>query len=206
MAWGPYPVHGETESQGKIIYTWVDERPHRKGARVPYPWRPRHYIPVTYYERFSPHLRMMNDLLDDLDALGERMTEEETERERQETYSGLEKIVRLVYTACQFLKSDIWAVHKHAATPQHDKSMSREGRPLGQFRIVSVRAYRSEPNLDAMGRDVAWSHRWKVREHWRDQRVGPGRAFIRPTLVREYEKGPKGAPLDERPTIQAVVR
>ncbi|WP_075734819.1 hypothetical protein [Corynebacterium phocae] len=40
-----------------------------------------------------------------------------------------------------------------------------------------------------------YQHRWLVRGHWRQQRVGPGRKFRRPTYVAPHIKGPEGAPL-----------
>ncbi|SMB83359.1 hypothetical protein [Corynebacterium glucuronolyticum] len=37
--------------------------------------------------------------------------------------------------------------------------------------------------------------RWMVRGHWRQQRVGPGRKYVRPVYVAPYIKGPEDAPL-----------
>lgn len=37
--------------------------------------------------------------------------------------------------------------------------------------------------------------RWMVRGHWRQQRVGPGRRYVRPVYVAPYIKGPEDAPL-----------
>lgn len=40
-----------------------------------------------------------------------------------------------------------------------------------------------------------YQHRWFVRGHWRNQRVGQDRAQTRVTWIPSYIKGPEGAPL-----------
>lgn len=46
-----------------------------------------------------------------------------------------------------------------------------------------------------------YTHRWIVRGHWRNQRVGPDRAGVRRTWVPSYTKGPDGAPLLARERV-----
>ncbi len=40
-----------------------------------------------------------------------------------------------------------------------------------------------------------YMHRWVVSGHWRNQRVGSGRAEVRRTWVTPYVKGPEGGEL-----------
>lgn len=40
-----------------------------------------------------------------------------------------------------------------------------------------------------------YSRRWWVEAHWRQQAVGPGRAYRKPILILPHIKGPEGAPL-----------
>lgn len=40
-----------------------------------------------------------------------------------------------------------------------------------------------------------YSRRWWVEAHWRQQAVGPGRAYRKPIFILPHIKGPEGAPL-----------
>lgn len=61
-------------------------------------------------------------------------------------------------------------------------------------RVITLRRSHREA-AEASGNPVEWKHRWIVRGHWRDQRVGEGRAEIRPTFIAPHIKGPDHLPL-----------
>lgn len=61
------------------------------------------------------------------------------------------------------------------------------------IRVVQLR--RVSARGGAGSADVAWSYRWVVSGHWRQQVCGPGRSERRPTYVLPYLKGPESKPL-----------
>lgn len=76
---------------------------------------------------------------------------------------------------------------------------------IGQ--IIYVSPKRSTEDLEAMvGKDIEWSHRWRVRGHWRKlpeaSKIGKdreGNLIVRGfTWVTEHIKGPEEAPLVEK--------
>lgn len=68
--------------------------------------------------------------------------------------------------------------------------------------IVELRRLQAPPaehDPGATGR--AYTHRWLVRGHWRQQACGPGHVERRPAWIAPYLKGPDGAPLIEREQV-----
>ena len=63
--------------------------------------------------------------------------------------------------------------------------------------IINLRRIVPPPTPETTSGDGGREYhvRWLVKGHWRQQRVGPGRQFRRPTYIAPHVKGPEGAPL-----------
>ena len=93
---------------------------------------------------------------------------------------------------------------------ERDALAKREARLVGKKQIpewgqVNVVALRNERpvtiGLPADTQPVKWSHRWKVRGHWRNQAHGPGRKQRRWTWIDAYTKGPEDAPFIHKNSV-----
>ena len=189
------------EVLGKVVYTVADSLPYNRERLGP--WTARHWLPMHYGIRYSADL--ISNEWDADSYFRDTKTEEEREEDRKDTQASVGRIYRLMYVWSHFMKTEITGHRTLDLDRAHRKMAKREGRPLPQVRIVTLRRYASGPFIGP-GEEYEWTHRWKVRGHWRQQRVGPGRAFVRPVFVHEFIKGPAHLPLDERDTIQALTR
>jgi hypothetical protein len=204
MVWGQLRIEGEPNPVGKVAYSFVDNQ-HLPGVEFDSPYLVRHWMPMHYHERFQPGMAFRKDRQHIRDFEEDDLTDDEIDAMIGRQQASAEKIVRLMYVWTQFLKTEILVRHPHPIDRQHEKMLRRSGRPVPPFRVVTLRRY-AKGSRNGEGPGVEYDHRWKVRAHWRMQRVGPGRMMVRPTPVVEYWKGPEWAPKDERDTVQAVVR
>lgn len=208
VVWNQLRVEGQGVT-GKVLYTYVDNQ-HRtiRGKDVTdfaTPWLARHWIPMHYGDRLEPgKLVFRRESINEFEQ--EKLSDEEVDEMVARQQVSAEKITRLLFVLTQFLASEIIARPRTQIPQDHARVLNKEGRPLPLFRTVVLRRAVGVGEKSELGTSPEWSHRWKVRSHWRKQRVGPGRQYIRPTLVTEHWKGPEDKPMDLRPTIQAVVR
>ena len=75
--------------------------------------------------------------------------------------------------------------------------------PARAIKVIELRRLAHRPveaSEEGDGTRV-YRHRWVVRGHWRQQRVGEGRSRVRTTWVPSYVKGPEGAPLMHSETV-----
>ena len=196
---------------GKVMYS-VGEATESQNRLSPHPfrWRLRHWLPVAYDERMDPqdmkHAPEPADAI--LEAMGDMrqfMTPEEREQDAADSRASSSLVMRLMLVWGRFLKTELIGRTNWDVDRAHKKLMGREGRPLPQIRIITLRRY-SKTSNEAVGNIVNWTHRWKSRGHYRMQRVGPGRAMYQRVWVNESIKGPPHLPLDDRDTVQAVTR
>jgi len=211
---GSYSDSLSTSIIGKVIYSIVDsikpgqfadrrfERSQDYRRRYALPWSTRHWLPIPYHQRFDPNL--LNDQIDNSTWGNGEMTPEEVKQDDQDAVTSVGTILKLLLAWTAFMQTEIVGTHSLDSV-DHDKVLSREGRPPAQVRIVVLRRYASAPEIKHMV-DVNWQYRWKVREHYRNQRVGPGRSMVRRTLVREHWKGPDDKPQAHQDTIQSLQR
>ena len=84
--------------------------------------------------------------------------------------------------------------------PRHERrAIERTAVP---YRILDLRTKERATPVDGDHRSVAWSKRWGVRGHWRNQPYGPRHdPSYRLTWIDPYIKGPDDKPLDLRPDI-----
>lgn len=195
---------------GKVIYSIVDNPDRWRNRTVERvmsekmragKWVTRHWLPLEYDVRWSGEMagRMMEE------SHAEYLTPEERREDDQGSREAIKVALKLLWMWCQFMQTEIVG-HARYDSSQHDKVVQREGRPPAQVRVITLRRYAD--SLDPPGNhvEVDWQYRWKVREHYRNQRVGPGRMFIRRTLIHEHWKGPENKPQAHQDTIQALVR
>jgi len=75
-------------------------------------------------------------------------------------------------------------------------------RSLGPYRLLQLRTRDRATASSAGTHPVAWSKRWAVRGHWRNQPYGPrNNPEYRQKWIDPYIKGPEDMPLDIRPTV-----
>jgi hypothetical protein len=219
VIWGQMATRGmdvqmpndPTRVIGKIMYSVTETTDlQRRTSRHPFRWRLRHWMPVAYDERMDPQNMRINEPPDDemMAELGDMrlaMSPEERAQDYGDSQASTSIVMCLMKVWCAFLKTEILGRTNWDVDRAHKKMMGREGRPLPQVRIITLRRYAKTSN-EVLGNIVNWSHRWKVRGHYRMQRVGPGRAMFQRVWVSECVKGPPHLPLDERDTVQAVTR
>lgn len=70
--------------------------------------------------------------------------------------------------------------------------------------IIDIRRPEPADSTPTGDHDVAWSHRWIVSGHWRNQPHGPGRELRRPTWIAPHIKGPDDKDLIIKPHIGVI--
>lgn len=197
MSQGP---KADSEVIGKVLYT-IAETPDRHPESELYGrWRPRHWIPCTYGVRMDP--TMVNgrgaEMLDEHTRLGPM----DEEAEYEDSQNSLRVVFRLLTAWMAFIQTEIPVLHPKPES--YDKVMYKEGRPAPDVKVTILRRYAQTPPHGMA--EVDWAYRWKVKEHYRWQRVGPGRSMLRRTLVREHWKGPDDKPKAEIKRITSLER
>ncbi|MGW4116718.1 hypothetical protein ACWEFJ_38085 [Actinosynnema sp. NPDC004786] len=101
-------------------------------------------------------------------------------------------------------------VQEKPLSRRQQRRADREGHRTDPIKIVRLRAHPTHPHTpgtDAGGRNAgAYTVRWMVRGHWRQQAHGPGRSQRRPIWINPHVKGPEGAPLNTGDTVYLVDR
>lgn len=98
-----------------------------------------------------------------------------------------------------------WLLMQQPTVTENKQVRGRTGKRARQqatpsvddIQIIDLRRLatdRSEPNTPS-GEGREYHHRWMVRGHWRQQRVGPGRKYVKPVYVSPHIRGPEDAPL-----------
>lgn len=90
--------------------------------------------------------------------------------------------------------------------PRHLRRHALADAPLLQVATVATLRRRApSPPADADGGDVAWTHRWLVSGHWREQ-YHPSTDSHETIWIAPYVKGPDQLPLITKDRAFAVVR
>lgn len=116
--------------------------------------------------------------------------------------------VRLLATQLSFLKQKL--VSSHPAEPPRSARrrlarFAKDPESLSRINVVDLRQVETHRNGDVNGGPIAWSRRWIVRGHWRDQWY-PSVKGHRPKWVLPYIKGPEDKPLLQPERVFNVVR
>ena len=104
-------------------------------------------------------------------------------------------LVRFVASGVFWLRSKVARI-ENAALDRHTRR--RQSLAIDHHdatvRVVTLREYEGSEHVAVDGdRDVHWSCRWHVKQHWRNQYL-PSTHDHRPTLVSEHVKGPADKP------------
>lgn len=195
---------------GKILYSIVDNPERWRSNQIARimsekisagKWVTRHWVPLEYDMRLNGHVlgQMMEP------SAAAYLNDEERVEDDRGSIQAVKDVIKMLYVWCSFMQTEIETTRYNSAN--HDKVVAREGRPPADIRVITLRRYAQVPSIiEPQSVEVNWQYRWKVREHYRWQRVGPGRSFRRRTLVREHWKGPEDKPQAHQDTIQALVR
>jgi hypothetical protein len=188
------------EVVGKILYTIV-ESPNQKERDQFGPWKPRHWIPAQYGMRWSPD--MVNWAhRDEPIGIRDNLSPMDQEKDRADSEAAMRIVFDMLQAWYVTIQQEIPVLHPRPAA--YDKVMHKEGRLPVDVKVTHLRRYEQRPATGLV--EVDWAYRWRVKEHYRLQRVGPGRMFIRKTLVKSHVKGPPDKPLIERDTITSLDR
>jgi hypothetical protein len=96
-----------------------------------------------------------------------------------------------------------WVESQHP--PRHmRRQASRMGLPAEPITVVKLRKLEHAPDPGA-GELVAWTHRWLVSGHWRQQWY-PSTMEHRPIWISPHVKGPEDKPLVLKEKVTAWVR
>jgi hypothetical protein len=188
------------EVVGKIIYSVV-ESPSREARDLYGPWKPRHWIPAVYGQRWEPSMVNWNHSHEP-PGIHDNLSPIDQERDQADSEEAMRILMRLLEAWCLVIKQEIPVLHPRPSN--YDKVMHKEGRPPADVKVTHLRRYEQRPATGLV--EVDWQYRWRVKQHQRLQRVGPGRAFTRMVWVKSYVKGPPDKPLVERDTITSLDR
>lgn len=199
---GNSPDEG-AEVIGKVLFS-ICETPDRSPNRDDFgPWKPRHWVPATYGVRMEPEMVNNGDPQDTLTRTN-LMNVMDREKDHQDSVDSVATLFKLLTAWMAFIQTEIPVLHPRPAS--YDKVMRKEGRPPADVKVTLLRRYAHTTTDGAGMTEVDWAYRWKVKEHYRWQRVGPGRSMLRRTLVKEYWKGPEDKPKHDPDAVTALVR
>lgn len=71
----------------------------------------------------------------------------------------------------------------------------KKPKKIDLVQVIDLRRLARKSNEEPGHTTREYRTRWLVRGHWRQQRVGPGRKYVKPVFVAPHIKGPDGAPL-----------
>lgn len=185
---------------GKVIYTVCDTPDRPKAQRERFgPWKARHWIPAHFGVRFDA--TMVNSWQEPV-GLHDPLTAKDMEQDSADSQAAMLIVFKLITAWTRIIQTEIPV--KHPKPESYDKVMHKEGRPPADVKVTLLRRYSDTPPHGLA--EVDWAYRWDVKGHYRNQRVGPGRQFIRKVWVPKYIKGPKDKPYVPRDSVTALVR
>ncbi|QQQ77405.1 hypothetical protein IOD16_02360 [Saccharothrix sp. 6-C] len=98
---------------------------------------------------------------------------------------------------------------EHQRLPrQQQRRAARDGYPASDVHVVRLRTHpAADRDTDGNGGGPrAYTVRWMVRGHWRQQPHGPNRSLRRPVWINPHLKGPADAPLATTEKVYLVDR
>jgi hypothetical protein len=110
---------------------------------------------------------------------------------------------RILLAYWLLLRQTIVQVEDAEVTHQQAKRARRADVP-DRVTVVRLRTVK-RPRGDGQC-SVEWSHRWLVRGHWRNARVGPGRVERRMVWIHDQIRGPEDKPLAKSERVYSLQR
>lgn len=207
LGWSTHFVGGpEVETirdAGKIVWSVVEANGGAHQSTGYSPYVTRHRFPIEYRVRMDPRASPIDTYMQDIGWM-ERETRQERAMRKREEDEGAQRILLLLYAWAMFAQTEITASEKLYIPRAQQKGFTRDGRPLPEIRVVSLRRYADDPQREPTETLVEWSHRWEVRGHMR--RIKSKNGMERWVHVRKHIKGPANKPLILRETVEAYVR
>ena len=212
-----YAYHGGAEEEhktrtpevvGKILYS-VCDTPNEKQRDLFGRWKMRHWVPAPWGERLTPEM-INRELVDNVKEAVQHdsrfrdisLTPDELEQDYQDGITALDTLFKVLTVWMAMIQQEIPV--KHPRPSSYDKVMHKEGRPPADVKVTYLRRYEHTPPTGMA--EVDWAYRWEVKGHYRWQRVGPKREFVRRVWVKQHVKGPPDKPLVRRDSVTALVR
>lgn len=189
---------------GKILYT-VCDTPNQEQRERYGPWKTRHWIPAPWGQRFDPWTArdsLAHDQ-DDSHFRDDELSEEEAEKDRADTVAAFDTLFKVITCWTRIIQEEIPI--RHPRSKDYDKVMHKEGRPPADVQVTHLRRYAHSKDSHGMA-IVDWAYRWEVKGHYRWQRVGPGRQFVRQVWVSKHVRGPADKPLVRRDSVTSLDR
>jgi len=191
---------------GTMLVTFVETPPRPRGNFEDYgKWKPRMWIPCPWGVRTDPTMVNWKGEIDHVDVstpVGPTDLDPGEKISYEDSVEASRRVMRLMLAWMAFIQTEIPVLHQRPES--YDRVMHKEGRPPADVKVTLLRRYESTPAKGMA--EVDWQYQWKVKEHYRWQRVGPNRAFVRRVKVRSYWKGPEDKPRIERDEITVLGR
>jgi hypothetical protein len=185
---------------GKILYSICDT-PNEQQRAIFGPWKPRHWVPAQYGLRYEPNMVNWGHQQEP-PGIRANLSPMDQEKDKAESEASVRILFDMLQAWYVTIQQEIPILHPRPSN--YDKVMHKEGRPPADVKVTHLRRYAQRPATGLV--EVDWQYRWRVKQHYRNQRVGPGRMFVRKVLVNTYVKGPPDKPLVERDTITSLDR
>ena len=109
---------------------------------------------------------------------------------------------KMILSVLDFMSQKITVLSKGGLPRAYQR---REELQSDMVRIVQLRARKYVGEKSEEGEPVAWSHRWIVRGHWKNQWY-PKEQVHKRIFLAPFVKGPEGLPVKARTDLFAVVR
>lgn len=116
--------------------------------------------------------------------------------------SEVEQLKRFVLASSALMRQRIFLTAELTPIRAERKRLTADGLPIDPVRTIELRTAQARATGTL---DVAWSHRWIVSGHWREQWYASLKEH-RTIWIPSYVKGPEEKPLVIRPTIYSVNR
>jgi hypothetical protein len=118
------------------------------------------------------------------------------EEEQRLAAHAIEATFRRIYTWVKFVADEIVVPERVALGRAERRRHERAKLPEPSLNVLLLRRVRHEKSTDDEPTEVAWSHRWLVQGHWRNQPYGPrDNPEYRAKFIHGYVKGPEDKPL-----------
>ncbi len=228
---GPYEIEGMPVT-GVRAMSWTTNYELAGGSFVPsdaslvageQPPSEGHYIPIdadgpigrtatklylSVYMQVGPgvspltNLPMRFDVPWETSAAQSSLSGRSVEDEIESVAVRRQKVAQFMAALC-FIRQRVLSTTRERA----DRAARRRlNRPDRDIQVVYLRRAHATPGETQFSDAVAWSCRWWVAGHWRQQPCGEARIERRPTWINPYVKGPEDKPMSTKKRLFAVVR
>lgn len=158
-------------------------------------------------DRHGPNVFLRWDLGETVDAALAKQVDAQSFGHYATMAQDGSKSIKLFASAIAFIRQRVLVTTRQRADNRSAARFADAGGKVREVAIVLLRRA-GPPRVpgDEQGEPVAWSCRWWVAGHWRQQPCGEDRAERRPTWIPPHIKGPEDKPIKTTPRLFAVIR